>query len=138
MLAAMSDTARETITLREAAGRLGISRTTAQRLAKRGEFPCQLPRSVHQYLVDARAFDDYVKVQAAPERPGEPLMRFFAYDHLPVHLRAVSQPFGELAETIVATLPRSAERTVSLRKLLEAKDAGVRAALTDPVVDART
>lgn len=62
--------------------------------------------------------------------PGdEEIMRFFAAGHLPAHLRAVSQPFAEIAATVVLTLPRSAERSVTLRKLLEAKDAAVRAAL---------
>ena len=60
----------------------------------------------------------------------EPIMQYFAWQHLPSHLQAVSQPFGELAERLVANLPRSAERTVALRKLLEGKDAAVRAALT--------
>ncbi|TXH41263.1 MAG: hypothetical protein E6Q97_37835 [Desulfurellales bacterium] len=59
----------------------------------------------------------------------EPIMQFFAYSHLPEHLQLVSKPFGELAEAIVRTLPRNPERTVALRKLLEAKDAAVRAQL---------
>jgi len=59
----------------------------------------------------------------------EPIMQFFAYSHLPKHLQAVSGPFGELAQTIMDTLPRNPERTVALRKLLEAKDAAVRARL---------
>lgn len=57
----------------------------------------------------------------------EPIMQFFAYAHLPERLQVVSRPFGELAQQIVATLPRNPERTVALRKLLEAKDAAVRA-----------
>lgn len=57
----------------------------------------------------------------------EHILQFFAFAHLPQHLQDVSRPFGELAETIVATLPRNPERTVALRKLLEAKDAAVRA-----------
>lgn len=61
--------------------------------------------------------------------PQEPLLQFFAYDHLPVHLRDVSRPFGELAALIVQTLPRNPERTTALRKLLEAKDCAVRAVL---------
>jgi hypothetical protein len=64
-----------------------------------------------------------------PMIDAEPMLRWFAYAHLPEKLRAVSQPFGELAERIVETLPRSAERTVALRKLLESKDAAVRSAL---------
>lgn len=59
----------------------------------------------------------------------DPLLQFFKYDHLPVHLKGVSQPFCELAERMVETLPRNPERTVALRKLLEAKDAAVRAML---------
>jgi hypothetical protein len=60
----------------------------------------------------------------------EPILQFFEYAHLPEHLREVSKPFGELANSIVETLPRNPERTVALRKLLEAKDAAVRAKLT--------
>lgn len=57
------------------------------------------------------------------------MMQFFAYEHLPAHLQAVSKPFGELAKQIVETLPQNAERTAGLRKLLEAKDCAVRALL---------
>ncbi|MEM8884920.1 MAG: hypothetical protein AAGD14_12685 [Planctomycetota bacterium] len=57
------------------------------------------------------------------------IMQFFAYKHLPPHLADVSQPFCEMAERIVASIPRNPERTVALRKLLEAKDAAVRAKL---------
>ena len=59
----------------------------------------------------------------------DPIMQYFAYAHLPEHLQAVSKPFGELAQHIVTTLPRNPERTVALRKLLEGKDAAVRALL---------
>ena len=57
----------------------------------------------------------------------DPILRYFHYTHLPVKLQAASRPFCELAAHIVATLPRNPERTVALRKLLEAKDAAVRA-----------
>jgi hypothetical protein len=59
----------------------------------------------------------------------EPMIRWFATEHLPLHLAAVSKPFGDLAVSLVETLPRSPERTVALRKLLESKDAAVRASL---------
>ena len=59
----------------------------------------------------------------------EHIMQFFAYEHLPPHLQVVSKPFGELARSMVEGLPRNPERTVALRKLLEAKDAAVRALL---------
>ncbi len=61
--------------------------------------------------------------------PVDRMMQFFAYAHLPPHLGAISAPFGLLAEQIVATLPSNPERTVALRKLLEAKDCAVRALL---------
>lgn len=59
----------------------------------------------------------------------EPLLQFFAYEHLRDDLKAVSKPFGDLAAMIVKDLPRNPERTVALRKLLEAKDCAVRARL---------
>lgn len=54
-------------------------------------------------------------------------MQFFKHEHLKEPLRSVSARFSELAEQIVTELPRNPERTVALRKLLEAKDAAVRA-----------
>ena len=38
-----------------------------------------------------------------------------------------NQHAEHIAERIIATLPRNPERTVALRKLLESKDAAVRA-----------
>jgi hypothetical protein len=55
------------------------------------------------------------------------IMQFFAFGHLPSHLQAVSEPFSYLADRIVESVPRNPERTVALRKLLESKDAAVRA-----------
>lgn len=57
------------------------------------------------------------------------LLDFFAYAHLPAHLQEISKPFAELAQ-IVANGAENPETTVALRKLLEAKDCAVRAALT--------
>jgi hypothetical protein len=60
----------------------------------------------------------------------EYMNQFFAYDHLsnPV-LRSTSALFANLAQTLIHELPKNPERTVALRKLLEAKDAAVRAHL---------
>ena len=56
------------------------------------------------------------------------VLRFFAYDHLPEHLHAVSRPFFGLALDIALRIAADGpETTVALRKLLEAKDAAVRA-----------
>lgn len=59
------------------------------------------------------------------------VLQFFAFSHLPAHLQDVSRPFSVLAEKI-ADGPSNAETTVALRKLLEAKDAAVRAVLFKP------
>ncbi len=57
----------------------------------------------------------------------ETINQFFAYTHLPPRLQVISKPFGDLATHILETLPANPERTVAMRKLLEAKDAAVRA-----------
>lgn len=57
------------------------------------------------------------------------MLQFFYYSHLPEHLQVVSRPFYELALHICSTLPSNPERTVALRKLLEAKDCAVRASI---------
>ena len=66
------------------------------------------------------------------EQVSEHIMQFFAFEHLPPKLQGVSEPFGILAKWILSELPRNPERTVALRKLLEAKDAAVRALVADP------
>lgn len=60
-------------------------------------------------------------------KPDPVILQFFAYEHLPPLLSAVSRPFATLAQGVVNTLPDNEEREVALRKLLEAKDAAVRA-----------
>lgn len=60
-------------------------------------------------------------------QPPEFLLQFFTHAHLPPEFAAVSKPFCDLAYALVNILPRNPERTVALRKLLEAKDCAVRA-----------
>jgi hypothetical protein len=57
------------------------------------------------------------------------VLRFFAFKHLPSPLQEISKPFGELAHQVADRAPDNQETTVALRKLLEAKDAAVRAGL---------
>ncbi len=59
----------------------------------------------------------------------EPMLQFFSYKHLPEPLALISANFKALAVYIVNELPRNPERTVALRKLLEAKDCAVRSQL---------
>ena len=54
------------------------------------------------------------------------MLQFFAFEHLPVHLQEVCRPFCATAEWIVQNLPMDPELTVSLRKLLEARDCALR------------
>ena len=57
------------------------------------------------------------------------ILQHFQFDHLPEDLQAVSKPFCLLAREMASTLPGCAETSAGLRKLLEAKDCAVRAAL---------
>ena len=61
--------------------------------------------------------------------PSYPLLKYFAYEHLPEHLQLVSREFHALAHHLAEVLPYDPETTVALRKLLESKDAAVRAAI---------
>lgn len=64
------------------------------------------------------------------EAPAFPILAFFAYEHLPPALQQISKPFSELAHTCAQTsTAHPAEMAAGLRKLLEAKDCIVRAAL---------
>ena len=60
------------------------------------------------------------------------VLKYFAFDHLPLHLHAVSKPLGILAQQLEASLPDGPEKSAGMRKLLEAKDCFVRAALDKP------
>lgn len=60
-----------------------------------------------------------------PER----MLKWFAFEHLPPHLQDASRPFSELASKICEFATPGPERTVALRRLLESKDAAVRAKL---------
>lgn len=59
------------------------------------------------------------------------LLAFFAYGHLPEELRVISQPCAMHAIQMVRCLPDGPELTTGLRKLLEAKDCFVRAAVVN-------
>lgn len=62
--------------------------------------------------------------------PGvENLLSFFEHAHLPKGLHSVAAPCGRLAVEMADRLPDSPELAAGLRKLLEAKDCFVRAAL---------
>ena len=58
------------------------------------------------------------------------IMKFFEYSHLSTELQHVSKQVCDTAVSINGILPESAEKSAGLRKLLEAKDCFVRAALS--------
>ena len=55
------------------------------------------------------------------------MVKWFQYKHLPDDLQKVSKVFADAASAVVSMVAPGPERTVALRKLLEAKDAAVRA-----------
>lgn len=57
------------------------------------------------------------------------ILRFFASSHLPPELREISIAVQVLAKDMEHALPDGPEKSAGLRKLLEAKDCFVRAAL---------
>jgi hypothetical protein len=59
-------------------------------------------------------------------------MQFFTYAHLPPHLAEVSAAVSALAVDMASRLSDGPELTAGLRKLLEAKDCFVRAAIIEP------
>lgn len=58
-----------------------------------------------------------------------PILKYFKYKHLPPKLQDVSYHFWKMAALMEQTLPDGPEKSAGLRKLLEAKDCAVRAAL---------
>lgn len=72
----------------------------------------------------------YLGVPAMDRHPATTaILKHFEYGHLPEHLAVVSARVKRLAVSMVRQLDDSPELTAGLRKLLEAKDCFVRAAL---------
>jgi hypothetical protein len=81
------------------------------------------------HMCDEHSIPHINYAEPIPMDSPEPILQYFAFAHLPEYLQAVSEPFAVLANQLTS-LPRNPERSVALRKLLEAKDAAVRARLT--------
>lgn len=58
------------------------------------------------------------------------ILTYFSSGHLPERLQTITAPIEKLAHQLADIIPPSAELSAGLRKLLEAKDCLVRAALT--------
>ena len=63
------------------------------------------------------------------------ILRWFTYGHLPEKLQSISFECRELAYKMDKELPDGEEKTVGLRKLLEAKDCFVRSKLDEQNVE---
>jgi hypothetical protein len=58
------------------------------------------------------------------------MYKLFDYEHLSdLEVRGVAIVFQELAQAVIVGILPGPERTVALRKLLEAKDAAIRAVI---------
>lgn len=69
-------------------------------------------------------------INASNRHPSvQAVTQYFEYDHLPAHLRDISKACHDLACDMLIDIPDSPELTAGLRKLLEAKDCFVRAAI---------
>lgn len=75
-----------------------------------------------------KQFDD-ANTECAYEATETQIMKYFKYDHLPPKLLAVSASICELARQMDIQIPNGPEKSAGLRKLLEAKDCLVRAAI---------
>ena len=88
---------------------------------------------------NTNALDHNESIKAPQLKPGEApraahqrerMLHHFSYDHLAPDFQLTSKLFHELAVKLCATLEPGPERSVALRKLLESKDAAVRADIT--------
>ena len=95
----------------------------------RDTFEVDRPRNFNRVydFLKSRIRSSKSKILKMEQHPLEPMMKWFKYDRLPPHLQEVSVGFYDLAVGICDIVVPGPERTVALRKLLEAKDAAVRA-----------
>jgi len=100
-----------------------VTEVTAEGIESEWKTPRMTARRVARLWLEAH--------QDGAFEPDHRLLPYFAYDHLPEDLQEVSRPFARLAQKIAGRPGDDAEQTVALRKLLEAKDAAVRAEVTD-------
>lgn len=73
---------------------------------------------------------EHLPMQLDGRHPGTTsIAKHFTFSHLPESLQEISWPCHDLAEAMIDALPDGPELTAGLRKLLEAKDCFVRAAI---------
>jgi hypothetical protein len=63
------------------------------------------------------------------KRTKHPLLQWFTFDHLDAELQVTARRTYNLANRVDRTIPAGPEKDAGMRKLLEAKDCFVRAAI---------
>lgn len=63
--------------------------------------------------------------------PSQRILQYFNYSHLPENVQIISKALCDVAYAMETSLSDGPEKTTGLRKLLEAKDCFVRAALPE-------
>jgi hypothetical protein len=63
------------------------------------------------------------------EKTMSDILKYCEYSHLPINLEEVSKPFHDLIHKMDEYLDDCAEKSAGLRKILEAEDCCIRAAL---------
>lgn len=87
----------------------------------------EMAADIREAVEKARGMNKQFALSESEKPPeNEPMLKWFAYDHLPTKLQTASKPFCDLALSLCSMAPSGPERTNALRKLLEAKDAAVR------------
>jgi hypothetical protein len=82
---------------------------------------------VLKVLLELLEMSNSQPLERGQEKHTDRMLAWFRYEHLKPEMQEVSKPFCDLADSLVQNLNAGPERTVALRKLLEAKDAAVRA-----------
>lgn len=59
--------------------------------------------------------------------PTQNIRQFFEVEETSPEIKPLAKPFHDLSELIISTLPNNPERLMALRKLLESRDAALRA-----------
>ena len=120
--------------LSSSAGRLALTKATPERLrfSHTNRFKGSSSGMAFASVKSARTSERKTvssSLSHAERLKMERMLKWFEYGHLPEHLQQVSRTFSDLAHYLCESIEPGPERTVALRKLLEAKDAAVRAKL---------
>ncbi len=88
----------------------------------------QLGKRINAWPLEKKPMDEKQDANSVSDRrEPERMLKWFDFDHLSGEARGIAVLFSSLVFEIMQSLEFGPERTVCLRKLLEAKEAAVRA-----------